>query len=304
MIIYIPKRVLFCIRLMSEAAKHRDELVKLDEDLAFRRKVMNQARYSALNDDSKSSWDTRTSDLEKQYQDKKRELDMTFEKLMATNFWPVFHPPDVRGSEENYQALKKVVTELRDVVTTINRDLHIIVEGKTPRAGSEAKAENAADQDRPNKRRRIGEDDEIQIFEGDQVFTIKEFNKARDSLVGLEGRLTELENSLIQQDADVRADIEDAVDAKWEDFGPPPTMEDGEVVEPSKIQALELNVTTTNEQLGEIANEVAQLMVRDREIDSQNTRWEEENAHIQGIFAQVSPLLDALNVIPHPDIYQ
>jgi hypothetical protein len=272
---------------MSEAAKHREELAKLEDDLAFRRKVMNLSRYPSLSDEGKSSWDAQISDLENEWKNKKRELDTTTENLMATDFWPVFHPPDMHGAEEKYQTLKKVVTELRDVVTDINRDLHIIVGGRNSRDPSEDNAYDPTDPHRPpNKRRRVSENDEIQIFEDDQVLTIKEFNKARDSLTDLEGRLVELQNSLTQRDADVKTEIEDAIDAKWEDFGPPHTAE--EVNEPNKLEALEVNVTSTNEQLGELADEVAQLMVRDQEIDAGTTHLQEENARIQATFVEVS----------------
>lgn len=136
---------------MSEAAKHREDLSKLEDDLAFRQKIMSLSRYPNLSEDGKSGWDAQISDLEKECKDKKRELDTTTEKLMATDFWPVFQPPDMQGAEEKFQTLKQVVTELRDVVTDINRDLHIIVGGKNSRAVSEDKAENSTDEDRPHK---------------------------------------------------------------------------------------------------------------------------------------------------------
>jgi hypothetical protein len=251
------------------------------------RKLSNSSRYPYLNDDDKSHLQKQISVLEKECKDKKRELNMSIESLMATSFWPVLQPPDVRGAEEKFQAVKKVVTELRDAVTEIDRDLHAIIADRNLKMSPKDQTEISTDSDQPPlKRRRVDENGEIRVFEDGQAYTLDEFYRARASLVDLEGQLSELQNSLIQRDAIIRAEVEEAIDAKWEDFGPPVERDSAE--HPNKLQELESNVNITGDQLGELAEEVGKLMIRDSEMAVENARMKEENARIEGSFAGVS----------------
>lgn len=224
------------------------------------------------------------SELEKQCEDKKQQFDAAIAKLMETNYWPVLQPPDMSGAEEKYQDLKKVVTELKDVVTKINGDLQLIfADRKLSRFGDQG--EQAMDAShRPAKRRRVDDGEDIGIFRGG--YTSEEFDNLRDSLVNLERRVSDVSNDMTQRDSDMMDEIVDVVDSKWEGAGPP--QGDFAVDDLDKLRRVKNDLNSTEADVSVLADEIGKLMIREPELSAEIKRLKEENVKIREDCAAVS----------------
>jgi hypothetical protein len=281
------------LRLFSDSTKHRTEHVKLESDVRFKRRLKQSSGFASLSEDDKLLLTNEISDLETKCESKKQELNTTVAKLMETNYWPVLQPPDIIEAEKKYQDLKNVVTELKDAVTKVNGDLEFIVANLNLSRTSGAQGEQAMDVDRrPTKRRRVDDDEEIGVFSSNgQGYTTEEFENIRDSVANLERRLSDLHNDLTQRDADMMDEIAEAIDAKWEDAGPPQvSQDDSKVGDSGKLQQVEDNLTTTGADVGALAEEVGKLMVREPELAAEMQQLKEENARIRNNCAAVSGL--------------
>jgi hypothetical protein len=279
--------------LIADYETHYKEHVKLENELRIKRRLAQRPRFVALSGDDQSYITTDDTKLEKQREDKKAEMYTTLAKLMETNFWPVLNPPDMHGAEQKYRDLKKVVTDLKDVVTEVNGDLQLIVADRNlGKASGELSNQAIIDVDRrPAKRRRVDEDEEMGVFQDSgQGFTVEEFNRIRDRLENLEGRLSDVSNDLTQRDADITAEIESAIEAKWADAGPPAvSIEEGSVVEDSAtLQQIESNLNGTGVDVSTLAEEVGNLMMREQKVAAEIQQLHEENAKMRNNCAAVS----------------
>src|ERR1700691_1186004 len=185
MIIWILFNASFRLRLISDSTKYRTDHVKLEGELRHLRFLKQSLGFAGLSKDDKSLITTQLSEVEKQCEDKKLKLNEMVAKLMETNYWPLLRAPDIQRVEEKYEDLKKIVTDLKDVVTKVNNDLRLIV---ADRNLGGAPGEQAMDVDqRPAKRRRIDDDEEIGVFQGGiQGHTTEEFEQISDRLMNLE----------------------------------------------------------------------------------------------------------------------
>jgi hypothetical protein len=244
---------------------------------------MQSVGYANTNEDDKTLINARVSELEEQCKDKKQEFNTMIVKLMETNFWPVLQAPDMSGAEEKYQDLKKVVTELKDVVTKINGDLQLIVADQNLDRKSGDLDEQAMDGSRrPAKRRRVDDNEEIGVFQ--DGYTSEEFENIRDGLANLERRLSDVSNDMTQRDADMMDQIVDVVDAKWEDAGPPLSGVD----DLGKLQEVQNNLNSTEADVGMLADEIGKLMIREPELTAEIQQLKEENAKVREECASVS----------------
>lgn len=278
------------LRLFSDSTKHRTEHVKLESELRFKRQLKESSGFANLSEDDQLLLTTEISDLERQCESKKQELNTTIAKLMETNYWPVLQPPDINGAEKKYQDLKNVVAELKDAVTKVNGDLEFISANLNLGRTSGAQSEQAMDVDRrPTKRRRVDDNEEIGVFSSNgQGYTTEEFENIRDSVVNLERRLSDLHNDLTQRDGDMMDEITEAIDAKWEDAGPPQVSQgDSKVGDSGKLQQVEDSLTSTGADVGALAEEVGKLMVREPELAAEMQQLKEENARIRSNCASV-----------------
>jgi hypothetical protein len=257
---------------------------------------MQSFGFATTNDDDKLLITTRISELEEQCENKKQEFNTVIVKLMETNYWPVLQAPDMSGAEEKYQDLKKVVTELKDVVTKINGDLHLIITDRNLDRQSGDQGEPAMDGSRrPAKRRRVDDSEEIGVFQDGSTF--EEFENIRDGLANLERRLSDVSNDMTQRDADMMDQIVDVVDAKWEDAGPPLSGVD----DFGKLQEVQNNLNSTETDVGGLADEIGKLMIREPELTAEIQQLKKENAKIREDCAAVSnhfPLIYVFTMEP------
>jgi len=271
----------FVRRLISESQKHSKEHGKLETELRSMQRIKQSQRFATLGEDEQSLIINQISALEKQCEDKTLKLSGTITKLMETNYWPVLHPPDMQGAEAKYLEIKKIVTDLKDVVTKVNSDLRLLV---ADRNLSKSTGEQTMDVDqRPSKRRRVDDDDEIGVFPGGgQGYRAEELNLVRDSLENLENQRSDISNELIQRDSNIMDDIVSAIDGRWEDAGPPPahTSENGTVAE-DLVQRIEDNLGGTGADVSALAEEIGNLMSREPDIAAEIQQLKEENARIR-----------------------
>lgn len=271
------------LRLLSESTKSRTEHVKLEAQLRATQSLVDSVGFANTSEDDKSLLTSRVSELEEQCKGKKQEASTMVVKLMETNYWPVLQAPDISGAEEKYQDLKKVVTELKDVVTKINSDLQLIVADRNLDGKSGDLGEEAMDGSRrPAKRRRVDDNEEIGVFQ--DGYTSEEFENIRDSLTNLERRLSDVSNDMTQRDANMMDQITDIVDAKWEDAGPPLSGVD----DSGKLQELQDNLNSTEADVGVLADEIGKLMLREPDISAEIQQLKEENAKVREDCASVS----------------
>lgn len=255
--------------------------------------MKNSAAFLDFPEEEKADIQHLLAKNERQSMERRTELEMTVARLMTTNFWPVLNPPDMQGAEERYHNLKEVVTELRDVVTEVNQGLTALVADRNAKAALElaSMSEQSLDMDvdrRPLKRRRMDEGAKAGVFDGGREHAI-EFNETSDRLQNLDVRLSDLQNDWTQRDNDIRDEINLHVDAKWEELGPPAiAFNVGSAADGNKLQEVEKNVNNASGQLGELADEVGKLMVRDPEVDAEIKRLKELNATMVMELAEVS----------------
>jgi hypothetical protein len=186
--------------------------------------MLKPPRNSNLTEEQQERWKNEVEILCKRTAQSESKLNSVLSPLVATGFWPALPQPDLAALDVKYKEMQGYVTELKSVVSTLDRNLRLVLQrsSELERDGDHEPGEDGMDVDpdekeRPRKRKRSAESD----GDKDQPRT--------DDLAPIIGqieqmhiRLGELENNMFERDntqkEELRLYITEQVDAIWSSY--------------------------------------------------------------------------------------
>lgn len=275
---------------MAECLQSRSDYAKLEEEVGNQRRLMQSSRYSLLSEEDRQRSRVRLAELESRRDARKEKVDDVIARLVDSNSWPIGPQSEVEeGTEEKYREMIKYAEELRTTATEMNSMLNDIRKPDHPVGGvdgSPMDIDQSGGPSRPLKRRRVSE-----AGESGRRPTGEEAESMHDKLLNIEGRLSNLLNDLNAQDTDLMDQLDERMELKLEELlradpslaVPPPNPH------AEKLFEIDQNIALTGEQVGELAEEVANIVIRSNavEMEMEALKFEEERARQS--FAEVSP---------------
>ncbi|KAH7926335.1 hypothetical protein BV22DRAFT_1118989 [Leucogyrophana mollusca] len=274
------------IELISASVGARLEYSKVEKDIQTVNRLSQSSHAKKLPPEEAARINAQSMALERQREAKKKELSDSVQGLMGTEFWPALKQPDIPDLEAKYNDMKKHLTDLKGSIADLSAGyLALIGKSENPKPTPDADSQETSE--RPLKRQRISEDPEIpaRTSEGSAVITCSraDLDAVRDKLQKLNDSVSELQNYICQRDADLNDEIEDQIAAKFEevDFealeadAKPSDAEIEAIVAPRLAEAV-TGVNVTGEQLGLLAEEVANIMLQTNASALENTQNRQE----------------------------
>lgn len=282
------------LSLMFTSITSRRDYTKLESDLSQIRLLSNSSLVNNMPEANRAHINAQKMALELQMEVKRKEINETIQKLLGSSFWPVLRTPQISEMEKTLGEAKKHVLEVRSLLDDVKSSCAALFKTSA--------SDWTQDSDRPTKRRKLeGEADTVgqsangsaEVMSAD---TARELEAFRDKLTELDRHLVDLENDIIQRDQIVSGEIELHIDARLEEEDAlyPPVMEPTEVsqteieaVVDAKNQELVRTVTTTGEEIGVLAVEVAELITKVNALEARCLALETENQEFKNKLAQV-----------------
>lgn len=285
---------MFRLSLMFTSITSRRDYSKLESDLSQIRRLSNSSIVCNMPEADRARINSQEMALELQMEVKRKDINETIQKLIGNSFWPVLKTPQISEMEKMLGEAKKHVLEVRCLLDDVKNSCAALFKTSA--------SDGTQDSDRPTKRRKLeGEADSLgQSTSGNaEAMTediAKELETFRDKLTELDGHLIDLENDILQRDQVISGEIELHVDARLEEEDTlyPPIREPTEVsrieieaVVDAKNQELVRVVTTTGEEIGVLALEVAELITKVNDLEARCMALEAENQEFKNKLAQV-----------------
>jgi regulator of replication initiation timing len=269
-----------------------------DQKLRSWRKLCASSRKASLSTEDEARMAAKTLDMETACENKKKEIFDVITKLTASDYWPAVKPPDLQSLEAKFSSMKNYVSELRDSVNDLNTNFFALLKSKDKDSGATANDSGEP----PLKRRRL-EGEDATADTGEITLPSDALEEFEERLTSVASQLSDLRNDIYQRDAIMEDEIETRIDARLEevdifsdeDMNPSSDMVTA-AVQAETAKGLEM-VRVTNEQLGEVVQEVANLMVQSKGNDDEATRVRQENERLKAEIAQVRSDLWMLHVV-------
>ncbi|KAG8217525.1 hypothetical protein J3R82DRAFT_5674 [Butyriboletus roseoflavus] len=281
------------IDLMFTSIASRRDYNKLESDMSQIRLLSNSSFVNNMHEADCARIKAQKMTLELQMDVKRKEINDTVQKLIGSNFWPVLRIPQILEMEKSLGEAKKHVLEVRSLLDDVRSSCAALFKTSA--------FDLTQDSDRPTKRRRLDEkaDTPGQSTSGNTEVmtedTVEELEAFRDKLTKLDRHLIDLENDIFQRDQIVSDEIELHMNARLEEEDAlyPPVREPKEVsqteieaVVDAKNQELVRAVTTTGEEIGVLAVEVAELITKVNALEARCMALEAENQEFKNKLAQ------------------
>ena len=255
---------------------------------------MESRYFASLPEEDKTRLKGQLAELEKQRNEAKKSQEESVDKLFKTGSWPIAPPTSMEeGVEEKHKEVVNYIQELKDTALQMSKILGDISILKPPplflSGDSDDEDRTAMDVDQPashksRKRRRISEN-----LDGpgggsapSSMPTQGELDEFLERLAHMEGLISTLQNDINEHSREAREEFEQLVDAKLDEFQT--TREEQERKrledEQGQIQGLDQELTLVGEQVGELAAEIGDLIIRMNklEVDVVESRKERQQS--------------------------
>jgi hypothetical protein len=285
-LIYLPRRISNSIQAHSEYKALASEVDKC-------RRLANAWTFAQLPPEDKLSLNTRLAQLESECQEKRQQRDEFIAQLVESESWPI-----VRGSQQDDFAHKKLFTyvgELRNTITEMNKALVEVIEQRNARGRSPVPPglpDDAMDvnNNRPLKRRRVSPNGNARGPRGETIAP-KELEHVQDKLIDFERTLSDFENSLTQHDRELEDEMVSRMEQRFDEIFaakplPPSVASAPDIAKPASgsmseasmqiLREIEKNVNVTGDQVGELAQEVGNLIVQSSLHEKEISHWTKE----------------------------
>ncbi|KAG1782511.1 hypothetical protein EV702DRAFT_386306 [Suillus placidus] len=208
---------------------------------------------------------------------KKNEISDSIQKLTASEFWPALKPPDLQSVEAKFFGMKQQISGLKDSVGELSTSFSTLLRLKDASGSGQP----------PLKKRRL-EGEAATAGSSEVTFSLSALDDIQARLSGVDSQLLDLQNDILQRDTIVGDEIESRIDARLEevkifsdedDVNPPPAVVTA-LVQAETAKALDM-INITGQQLGEVAQEVANLMIQSKGTDDEATRLRLENEQLK-----------------------
>lgn len=208
---------------------------------------------------------------------KKNEISDSIQKLTASEFWPALKPPDLQSVEAKFFGMKQQISGLKDSVGELSTSFSTLLRLKDASGSGQP----------PLKKRRL-EGEAATAGSSEVTFSLSALDDIQARLSGVDSQLLDLQNDILQRDTIVGDEIESRIDARLEevkifsdedDVNPPSAVVTA-LVQAETAKALDM-INITGQQLGEVAQEVANLMIQSKGTDDEATRLRLENEQLK-----------------------
>jgi chromosome segregation ATPase len=294
---------------MTDCIHARAQHMKLEEEVRDFHRIARSWRYASLPEDDKTRLNAQIADIELRCEDKKKTLNASVARLVEADSWPVGQRSQVQDDvEDKYREVVRYVEELKNTATEMNNVLNDIREVKIEQrnnAGIPMDVDWQEGQSRPLKRPRVSDDLDDEGSRAPRQYqpTSEEVEEIREKLLAIEGRLCNFENDLIAHDEDLKDELDGLLEAKFEELHKGESLLDtpqsNGVGQSGKFLEVERNINTTGEQVGELAEEVGNLILRSSAVDSDIERLRRENEQFKQDFVLVPIHFSWYNNITH-----
>ncbi|KAG6897583.1 hypothetical protein C0992_000171 [Termitomyces sp. T32_za158] len=257
----------FAAWIIAESTGLRHQLTKVEDDIASTRILINSFHFSTLPDEAKSAANNDLAQLERQRDEIKKRRDDAVAQLIKADSWPATPLTDAENQElEKHYELRKNVAQLQEQVESINAMLR---DGKTP----DHDAMDVDSSSRPLKRRRGDESDAVPP-ENEPGPTKEQLEQMKSRIVELESIFTTFSNELVVRDEDMQQRIQAEVESQ---------LDVASTSANDVYEEVSANIRQTGEEVGTMAAELAQLMLK---ADDQKKELEAVRARIATSQAQ------------------
>jgi predicted nucleic acid-binding Zn-ribbon protein len=250
------------------------------------RRLTDSWRYASLSEEDKAQLRSQLADLEAKCEEKKRLRDEASARLAETEVWPI------EGTLETDASLRKMLTyvaELRDKVMEMNKLLNNMIARRNIQPQEPNPNGMAMDVDsRPSKRSRGAS---VDTRRDDQAVAVAELEHLHDKLRGFEQNLSDFENSVTQHDRELEEEVDSRLNDRITDIR-------GADVKPSMkshaetLAGIEQNLNMTGDQVGELAEEVGQLILQSSAQKAELHRLKQENDLLKSQYTLVGCFFD------------
>lgn len=247
---------------------------------------MDTWRAPNLPADGKSKLEAELTRLTTKRDETKKKMEDYIIQLIKSDSWPVTpRSEQEEGEVEKYQEMIKYLTTLNETASEMRATLNDLRERKVSTLNNDAMDVDEGPSSRPLKRRRLS-DGEQAATSGPADEDIEAF---REKLTSLEGRFSNFENDFTAQDADLRDEFKDQLEAKFEQFAQSSVAAPGQLPEEPYKEVKE-NLEATGKDVEELAGEISILIIQsdtqEKELAAVRAKLEESNE----VLAQVRHL--------------
>ncbi|KAF8628388.1 hypothetical protein AX15_003913 [Amanita polypyramis BW_CC] len=272
----------FCARrLLSNSLQQRCELTKIDQDIGVIRRLLHFAPSSPS--DFRRGIENKLGKLELQREEARKEYDVILTRVTAIDNWPV--PPSVENDDrETLNKMLKYCEDLQHSAEEVNRVL------SRPDSALSLNDTLASDPSRPLKRRRLDEDVDQERQGSNTLSDIHE--ELRDRALAIQGTISNIQNDQVANRNDLVAECKEYTENKFEEA----TVEATKSIQgvEDKVRALEGNINSTGDDVGELAGVIGELILHNNEF---KTEIAETNRKIQDTQARVARLEERMREI-------
>lgn len=282
--------------LMFGSITARHDFTKIERDLESIRLLSQSSCIIGLPTEERARIDNQRTALESQLEMKRKEIGDIIQRLMATEFWPVLRMPDLQNLEKTFAEVKKHVFELRHSM----EELHSKCKELVGIHDSSATDEPPPGDERPKKRRRTGEGQDLPQDSTSPSFSAVELGAFHDKLDELRRCVSDLENDVYQRYEITRDEVELRIDERLQEDGVLSSLEkqilqvDIEAAVDIRNSALIQNIQRTEAEVGELAQEVASLITQHHNLAQRCSNFEVQNERLKDVIAEVCILVHRL----------
>jgi len=298
---------------MADATREYMDLGKLERDVESRRRQVQSAAFNTLPSDIKSAFEASLRNAEAIYERKKVSFDGAINKLSETDFWPPVPSKSVGDMEAKLKEAKVMLGSLADSVGQLYKRIESIY-GHRPGPGPSAASTSGADgsataaeggdgDPRAKKRRRISSADGGVNEDATPLEVREDVEAIKDTIREIEDRLREVENDVTQHSRDVIEQLEAKLDEKIEEIAR--SSDIAALVETQlgpqtaqTIQAYNEGFVQADQEISELAQEMADLIPRLDELRRDNDLSKQEEAADKELLAQVRSETPFASVVP------
>lgn len=275
------------VDLLFASVKAREQLSIAEKDLNLR-KLGESVRMASA---SSARLTSQTRSLELQCEMKKKEIFDTIQKLTASDFWPALKPNDLQSVEVKFLGMKQQISELRDSVNDLSTSFSTLLKLKDPGVTSRDSSEPAL------KKRKLEAED---AGSSEATLSLSALDGIEERMDGVDHQLTDLQNDIHQRNSTMEDEIESHIDAWLEEADIFPAEDDTNpspaavtaVVQAETAKVLE-TISVTGQQLGEVVQEVANLMIQSKGTDDESTRLRQENEQLKAVIVKLESSAEA-----------
>lgn len=272
------------VDILFASVKAREQLSNAEADL----KLNKLGESSRIGNMSNARARTQT---ELRCEAKKNEISDSIQKLAASDFWPALKPPDLQSVEAKFFDMKQQISELKDSVDELSASFSTFLRLKNPGTASRSA-------EPPLKKQKLEE--EAAAGSSEATFSLGVLDDIQARLSDVDSQLLDLQNDILQRNTIVVDEIESRIDARLEEVELFPDEDDMNpssaamtaVVQAETAKALDM-INITGQQLGEVAQEVANLMIQSKGTEDEATRLRQENEQLKTEIVKLKSLAEA-----------